>query len=171
VTLLFCMLLAVQPRFLGPPEKKPDAGAPPAVQAGDTAPPLAGEVENPAGSERSFDLAAMLGPAATEPSRAVLVARQLAGEYGPRGLRAVVVDVGTDDRQAASRALVEVEGAGIPVLGDRGQVQARRWLGSRPQLPALFVVDRDGAVGAMAGACGPEAVTSLRAAIENALAR
>jgi len=57
------------------------------------------------------------------------------------------------------------------VLGDRGQVQARRWLGSRPQLPALFVVDRDGAVGAMAGACGPEAVTSLRAAIENALAR
>src|SRR5205807_6202467 len=92
------------------------------------------------------------------------VVRQLAGEYGPRGLRAVVVDVGTDDRQAASRALVEVEGAGIPVLGDRGQVQARRWLGSRPQLPALFVVDRDGAVGAMAGACGPEAVTSLRAA-------
>ena len=187
MTLLFCMLLAVQPRFLGPPEKKPDAGAPPAVQAGNAAPPLAGELENPAGSERRFDLAAMLGPAATDPARAMLVAffapgcagcaeelrvvRQLAGEDGPRGLRAVVVDVGTDDRQAASRALVEVEGAGIPVLGDRGQVQARRWLGSRPQLPALFVVDRDGAVGAMAGACGPEAVTSLRAAIENALAR
>ena len=75
---------------------------------------------------------------------------------------------------AITLALRVAVGAQVLHLVDRhldGQVQARRWLGSRPQLPALFVVDRDGAVGAMAGACGPEAVTSLRAAIENALAR
>ena len=53
-------------------------------------------------------------------------------------------------------------------MRDRWQVWARRWLGSRPQLPALFVVDRDGTVRATAGACGREAVASLGAAIERA---
>ena len=185
MTLLFCMLLAVQPRFLGPPEKKPDAGTVPAVQAGDAAPPLSGELENPAGSERSFDLAAIVGPAATDPAPAVLIAfvgpacagcddelqvvRQLAVEYGPRRLRAVVVAAGMDG--AASRALADGQVAAIRVMGDRWQAWARRWLGSRPQLPALFVVDRDGTVRAAVGTCGREAVASLRAAIDQALSR
>jgi len=184
VTLLFCMLLAVQPRFLGPPEKNPDAGTVPAVQAGDAAPPLAGELEDSAASERRFDLAAIVGPAAIDPTRAVLIAffapgcagcadelrvvRQLAAEYGPRGLRAVVVDVGTDGHEAGSLAPADAQGAVIRVMRDRWQVWARRWLGSRPQLPALFVVDRDGTVRATAGACGREAVASLGAAIERA---
>jgi len=186
VRLLFCMLLAVQPRFLGPPEKNPDAGPVPAVRAGDAAPPLSGELQNPAGSERSFDLAALVGPAATDPARAVLIAffapgcagcadelrvvRELVVEYGVRGLRAVVVDLGTD-AEVASRALADAHGPIIPVLGDRSQVLARRWLGSQPQLPALFVVDRDGVVRAAAAACGAEAVASLRAAIDHTLAR
>jgi peroxiredoxin len=185
LTLLLCMLLAMQPRFLGPPEKDPDAGTVPAVQVGDAAPPLSGELEIPAGGERSFDLAAIVGPAATDPARAVLIAffapacagcadelrvvRQLAAEYGPRGLRAVVVDVGADGHEVASRALADAQGAAIRMMGDRWQAWARRWLGARPQLPALFVVDRDGTVRATAGACGREAVASLGAAIQRAL--
>jgi peroxiredoxin len=185
VTLLFCMLLAVQPRFLGPPEKNPDAGPVPAVRAGDAAPPLSGELENPSGAERRFELAAIVGPGATDPAAAVLIAffapgcagcadelrvvRELVLQYGTRGLRAVVVDLGTDDQQVASRALANAHAPAIPVLGDRWQVWARRWLGSRPEVPGLFVVDRDGTVGAAAGACDAEPVASLRAAIERAL--
>ena len=185
--LLVCMLLAVQPRFLGPPEKNPDAGTVPAVQAGDVAPPLAGELENPTGNERSFDLTAIVGPAATDPARALLIAffasgcagcadeprvvRQLAAEYGPRGLRAVVVHVGTDGHEPASLALADAQGGAIPVVADRWQMWARRWLGSRPRLPALFVLDRDATVRATAGDCGTEAVASLRAAIDHALGR
>ena len=106
MTLLLWMLLAVQPRFLGPPEKKPDAGTARAVQAGEPAPPLSGELEDPAGTQRSFDLAAIVGPAATDPAPAALIAffapgrpgcadelqivRQLAGEYGPNAPRALV---------------------------------------------------------------------------------
>ena len=65
-------------------------------------------------------------------------------------------------------APADAQGAVIRVMRDRWQVWARRWLGSRPQLPALFVVDRDGTVRATVGACGREAVASLGAAIERA---
>ena len=187
MTLLLWMLLAVQPRFLGPPEKKPDAGTARAVQAGDPAPPLSGELEDRSGTQRSFDLAAIVGPAANEPAPAALVAffapgcpgcadelqivRQLAGEYGPRGLRAVVVDLGTEGGQSAPRALSDGQGVAIAVLADRSQVSSRRWLGPRTRLPALFVVDREGNVRAAAGAFGPQEIASLRAAIDDALAR
>ena len=40
-------LLAGPPRFLGPPEKKPADGEPPAVSAGDPAPLFSGSVRNP----------------------------------------------------------------------------------------------------------------------------
>lgn len=187
MTLLLWMLLAVQPRFLGPPEKKPDAGSARAVQAGDPAPPLSGELEGPAGAQRSFDLAVIAGPSATDPAPAALIAffapgcagcedelrivRQLAGEFAPRGLRAVVVDLGTEGQKAASLELADAQGVAIEVLADRSQVSARRWLGPRPQVPALFVVDRRGKVRATAAACAPEEVASLRAAIDQALAR
>jgi hypothetical protein len=79
MTLLLCTLLAVQPRFLGPPEKRPDAGSAQPVQAGELAPPLSGELENPPdGGARTFDLSAIVGPGAAEPAPAVLIARAAA---------------------------------------------------------------------------------------------
>jgi thiol-disulfide isomerase/thioredoxin len=186
MTLLLCTLLAVQPRFLGPPEKKPDAGAARPVQAGELAPPLVGELENPPdGGARNFDLSAIVGPSAAEPAPAVLIAffaswcadcadelrlvRQLAGEYRSRGLRVVVVDL--DGGGTAAAPLVEGQDAGILVVNDRGQVAARRWLGAKPQLPALVVVGREGDVRATAASCGPDGLASLRAGIDGALAR
>ncbi|MFL5310334.1 MAG: hypothetical protein ACJ79H_07785, partial [Myxococcales bacterium] len=65
----------------------------------------------------------------------------------------------------------DAQGAAIRVIGDRRQVLARRWLGARPQLPALFVVDRDAIVRATADACGTDAIAALGVAIDHALAR
>jgi len=186
MTLLLCTLLAVQPRFLGPPEKRPDAGSARPVQAGELAPPLVGELENPPdGGARTFDLSAIVGPGAAEPAPAALIAffaswcagcadelrlvRQLASEYRSRGLRAVVVDLGGDDPLPAS--LLDGEGGAILVVNDRSQVAARRWLGAKPELPALVVVGRNGEVRAIAGCCAADAVASVRAAIDGALAR
>jgi thiol-disulfide isomerase/thioredoxin len=188
VTLLLCTLLAVQPRFLGPPEKNPDAGTARAVRVGEAAPRLAGDLEtSPATGARTFDLTAIVGAAATDPARAVLVAfyapwcagcadelrvvRQLASEYRARGLRAIVVDLGAGDGgPAALRALLEDQGAGILVVRDRWQINARHWLGGDAQPPALFVVGREGNVRASAMACGADAVAALRPGIDEALA-
>jgi thiol-disulfide isomerase/thioredoxin len=186
VTLLLCTLLAVQPRFLGPPEKKPDAGSARPVQAGEVAPPLSGEIENPPdGGPRTFDLSTIVGPGAAEPASAVLIAfyasgcadcaeelrlvRQLAGEYRSSGLRAVVVDLDGDG--APTAPLLDGQGAAILIVKDRRQVAARRWLGAKPELPALVVVGREGNVRATAASCGAEGLASLRAGIDGALAR
>lgn len=184
--LFLCTLLAVQPRFLGPPEKNPDAGAAREVRVGEAAPRLSGDLETVADSgTRTFDLGTMVGAAATDPARAVLIAfyapwcegcaeemravGELVGEYRSRGLRTVVVDLGAGDGgPAALRALVDQ--GGVLVLNDRWQISARRWLGSPPELPALFVVGREGNVRAAKSACGSEAVAALRAGIDEALA-
>jgi hypothetical protein len=84
-------------------------------------------------------------------------------------LRAVVVDLGGDDRLPAS--LLDGESGAILVVIDRSQVAARRWLGAKPERPVLVVVGRDGKVRAIAGCCAADAVASVRVAIEGALAR
>lgn len=188
MTLLLCTLFAVQPRFLGPPEKNPDAGTARAVQVGEAVPRLTGDLETgQAAGARTFDLAAIVGAAATDPARAVLVAfyapwcagcedelrvvGQLASEYRSRGLRVVLVDLGAGDGGPAPlRSLLEDRSAGILVVSDRWQISARHWLGKGAQPPALFVVGREGNVRASAMACGADAVAALRPGIDEALA-
>jgi len=87
--LLLVTLVAVQPRFLGPPVKKPadagppDAGTPaephaqpdpPLLKIDDEAPMFAGVLHNPdtAGVPR-IDLSSMVGSDAEDPARAVLI--------------------------------------------------------------------------------------------------
>jgi peroxiredoxin len=187
MTLLLCMLIAVQPRFLGPPEKNPDAGVARPVRLVDAAPPLSGELLDPGeDGARKFDLGALVGVAAKDPAPAVLVGffaswcdhqckdelalvRDLSEEYRPSGLRAVLVDLDGDEaQQAAARALIREQRLAVPVVADRWQILARRWLGAQPRVPALFVVAGDGTVRAAAGS-GPETARALRAAIETAL--
>jgi thiol-disulfide isomerase/thioredoxin len=159
-------LLAGPPRFLGPPEKKPTEGEPPAVNVGEPAPLFAGTVVNPdaSGSQR-VDLAALVGPGATAkaPPKAVLITflsssceacrkelpvlQRLSTEYKDRGL--LVIGVALDRDAGAARRTAELlreHQVTYPVIEDRDHRIARQYLGETPRFPSLVLVDGDGKV-------------------------
>jgi thiol-disulfide isomerase/thioredoxin len=75
------------------------------------------------------------------------VLEQLHRMYRDRGLRVLAVDIDEDEQGiAAARRLLAANGVTYPVLSDRFNVLARRYLGEQAPLPSLFLVDRDGIV-------------------------
>jgi thiol-disulfide isomerase/thioredoxin len=156
-------LLAGPPRFLGPPEKKPADGEPPAVSAGEPAPLFSGSVQNPdAAGVQAVDLGALLRPGARS-GRAVLISffssaceacskelpvlQTLSTAYAERGLRVISVAVDRDEAAAQRTArLLRESGVTFPVIDDRDRRIARQYLGSTLQLPSLFIVDGEGKV-------------------------
>jgi thiol-disulfide isomerase/thioredoxin len=88
--------------------------------------------------------ASWCGPCAREMPLLV----QLDGMYRERGLRVLAVDI---DREPAgieaARALIAHHGVRYPVLSDRFNFLARRYLGDQAPLPSLFLIDRDGTIG------------------------
>lgn len=123
---LLLALLAVAPRFLGPPLKKPDAGPPDAGPA-------------PSAPLRPGDLAPSFGVPVEPGAKAVLVVfgdpepkiLELYTKYRPSGLQ--VVAVGVD--RAPVLAVPDGEGA-----------IARSYRGERAGAPRLFLVGADGKV-------------------------
>jgi len=67
--------------------------------------------------------------------------------YADQGLRVLGVDVDRDEAGvAAARKLLQVHRVTYPVLSDRFNFLARRYLGEQAPLPSLFVVRRDGTI-------------------------
>jgi thiol-disulfide isomerase/thioredoxin len=67
--------------------------------------------------------------------------------YREQGLRIIGIDVDRDDAGiSAARKLLEAHRVTYPVLSDRFNFLARRYLGEEAALPALFVVRRDGTI-------------------------
>jgi len=68
-------------------------------------------------------------------------------KYGPKGLRVVMVSIDGDDKgYAIINELIEKNKVTFPVLKDRFQLVARRWLGTQSPLPSVFMVNTDGVV-------------------------
>jgi thiol-disulfide isomerase/thioredoxin len=68
-------------------------------------------------------------------------------KYGPKGLRVVMVSIDTEDKgYAIINDLIEKNKVGFPVLKDRFNLVARRWLGTQSPLPSVFMVNTDGVV-------------------------
>lgn len=68
-------------------------------------------------------------------------------KYGPKGLRIVMVSIDTEDKGfAIINELIEKNKVTFPVLKDRFQLVARRWLGTQSPLPSVFLVNTDGVV-------------------------
>jgi thiol-disulfide isomerase/thioredoxin len=155
-------LLAGPPRFLGPPEKKPADGEPPAVSAGEPAPLFSGSVQNPdAAGVQAIDLGALLRPdarpvvvlisffssACEACSKELPVLQSLSTAYGERGLRVISVAVDRDEAAAQRTArLLREAGVTFPVIDDRDRRIVRQYLGSTLRLPSLFIVDGEGKV-------------------------
>jgi len=157
-------LLAGPPRFLGPPEKKPADGEPPAVSAGDPAPLFSGSVRNPdAAGVQAIDLGTLVGTGGRPATRAVLISffstsceacskelpvlQTLSTAYAERGLRVISVAV-DPDAAAAQRTLQLLRDSGVtfPVVDDHDHRIARQYLGPTLRLPSLFIVDGEGKV-------------------------
>jgi hypothetical protein len=119
--LLFALVAAV-PRFLGPPVKKPDAGAP------DAGP-------SPSAPLRPGDPAPDPGLRWEQGARALLIA------FGPIGPELTALR----DRYAPDGLQLAAVGPGEAVPDEDGSV-ARAYRGEKPDAPRYFLIGRDGRI-------------------------
>ncbi|MGB8930995.1 MAG: TlpA disulfide reductase family protein [Anaeromyxobacteraceae bacterium] len=72
---------------------------------------------------------------------------QLDTMYRPQGLRIVGVSIDTEEPgMAAARKMIAENKVAYPVVSDRFNFLARRYLGASAPLPSLFLVRRDGTI-------------------------
>ena len=158
------------------------------LHEGDEAPAFNGPLYNPeAAGVRNFDLASLVGDSAEdEGAKAVLVSffatwcgpckkelpvlQALSKEFAARGLRVVSVAIDRDPAaMAEAKALLEKNGVTYPVVKDRFNLIARRWLGQKTTLPSLFIVGRDGTIRLVQQGYEKDAAAFLHAEVEKAL--
>lgn len=75
--------------------------------------------------------------------------QQLQEKYRARGLRVISVSIDTEaEGQKQVSELIAKNGISFPVLKDRFNLVARRWLGLKSPLPSVFLVKPDGTISA-----------------------
>jgi thiol-disulfide isomerase/thioredoxin len=90
--------------------------------------------------------------------------------YRSLGLRVIGISIDKDEAGiAAARKLVADHRAAYPVLSDRFNLLARRYLGEQAPLPSVFLVGRDGNVISIDRGYTRDAGGFLRAKVETAL--
>ena len=96
--------------------------------------------------------------------------QQLHERYRAQGLRILAVDIDTEaEGQKQVEALVGGGKVTFPVLKDRFNIVARRWLGTKSPLPSLFVVNAEGTVTGVHRGYSQDGVALLRDEVERAL--
>lgn len=90
--------------------------------------------------------------------------------YRSLGLRVVGISIDKEeDGIAAARKLVADHHAAYPVLSDRFNLLARRYLGDQAPLPSVFLIGRDGNIISIERGYTRDASVFLRAKVEAAL--
>jgi thiol-disulfide isomerase/thioredoxin len=91
-------------------------------------------------------------------------------KYGPKGLRVVLVSIDTEvPGQKIIDELIETNKVTFPVLKDRFNLVARRWLGTQSPLPSVFIVKPDGVVASVHRGYNEEASVVLDKEVKEAL--
>lgn len=91
-------------------------------------------------------------------------------KYKDFGLRVVMVSIDTEpEGQAKIDALIAANHVTFPVLKDRFNLVARRWLGAQSPLPSVFMVKPDGVVSLVHRGYNEEASALFAKEIEAAL--
>ncbi|MBI3182903.1 MAG: TlpA family protein disulfide reductase [Myxococcales bacterium] len=86
------------------------------------------------------------------------------------GLRVLMVSIDTEpEGQKAVQELIEQNQVTFPVLKDRFNLVARRWLGPKSPLPSVFIVRPDGTVAAVHRGYSEGTIEAIAAAVERAL--
>jgi thiol-disulfide isomerase/thioredoxin len=90
--------------------------------------------------------------------------------YRAQGLRVLAVDLDRDEAgMEAARKLAAAAKVRYPVLSDRFNLLARRYLGDPAPLPSAFLIRRDGTVAKIHRGYGRETPASLVAEVQGAL--
>jgi thiol-disulfide isomerase/thioredoxin len=177
------------PKAAALPAEKPAAQPdPPLLHLGDEAPLFSGALHNPkeAGQEH-VDLSSLVGADAEENgARAVLITFfatwcgpckkelpllvQLGAEYRAKGLRILSVAIDKDESKWPEIIdLVKKNAVDFPVVKDRYNLIARRYLGEKTALPSVFLVGRDGTIRLVKQGYTADAKSFLRAEVEKLL--
>jgi len=174
-------LLASPPRFLGPPEQKQPGGPLSPVTRGDPAPFFFAPVHNAkaAGLEQ-FNLADLVGRrvARHSPAKAVLlsffnpssrgsskelpVLQSLYTEYKSSGLE--IASLASDPAR-----LLQLHPVTYPVVEDRDDAIAHRYLGPTPRYPAFVIVANGVTITSVQQGYRGDAAILLRTEVTNAL--
>lgn len=95
---------------------------------------------------------------------------QLHRTYRDRGLRVISVDIDREEAGIAeARRQIRAARVSYPVLSDRFNLLARRYLGDRSPLPSVFLVRRDGTIARIERGYGRDASTFLTREVQRAL--
>jgi len=95
---------------------------------------------------------------------------QLHRMYSARGLRVLSVNIDREE-PGLSEARRQIKAARVtyPVVGDRFNLLARRYLGEQSPLPSVFIIRRDGIIARIERGYGKDASTFLLAEVQRAL--
>jgi thiol-disulfide isomerase/thioredoxin len=95
---------------------------------------------------------------------------QLDRMYRDQGLRVLAVDIDRDEEGiAAAKRLTAAAQVGYPVLSDRFNFLARRYLGDQAPLPSVFIVRRDGTIAKIERGYAKDASHFLLAEVQEVL--
>jgi thiol-disulfide isomerase/thioredoxin len=95
---------------------------------------------------------------------------QLSEMYKDAGLRVLMISIDRDEAAVPKIAeLVKQNHITFPILKDRYNFLARRYLGASAPLPSLFIIGRDGNIRTMNRGYGKDASTFLLAQVQQAL--
>jgi thiol-disulfide isomerase/thioredoxin len=95
---------------------------------------------------------------------------QLDRTYREHGLRVLAVDIDREEAGIdAAKKLAAAAKVGYPVLSDRFNLLARRYLGEQAPLPSAFVIRRDGTVARIERGYTKEASAFLLAEVQDVL--
>jgi thiol-disulfide isomerase/thioredoxin len=90
--------------------------------------------------------------------------------YREHGLRILAVDLDKEEAGIeAARKLLAANGVRYPVLSDRFNLLARRYLGDQAPLPSVFLVRRDGLVSRIERGYAKDSPAFLLAEVQDAL--
>ncbi len=96
--------------------------------------------------------------------------KSLHDKYRAAGLRVMMVSIDTEPAgQRIIEELIAQNGITFPVLKDRFNLVARRWLGEKSPLPSVFLVRPDGTVSFVHRGYDEEAVATIAQHVERAL--
>jgi thiol-disulfide isomerase/thioredoxin len=96
--------------------------------------------------------------------------QQLHQMYREQGLRVLSVTIDREEEgMALARSQIAAAKVTYPVLSDRFNLLARRYLGEQSPLPSVFIIRRDGTIARIERGYGKDAKSFLLAEVQRAL--